>query len=424
MIHDEAPSTAPPQPTESTKLHNPTILNHINQFYHSLNAIPISTLLAHKRARSPDNSLALVSVDEATPLRDVLEIMAEKNIQAVPVYKLEPSNEGGRGEKRFTGIVSIYDVLAWTVFQKLFDDLEELNTGSQTGTTSKRFLDLDKEADLYFSTPVETLVGFTAESSCSWSLHSTEPLTSLLQMITTPPYHRMLIVDVDRAVQSVTFDEDDVPHGGDACIVMVTQTDLLQFIYDYRDSINEISFNNLLRAPIEQVELFAKENLRSLRNMDVDPNQLSTAAGSQKSSVVTVPASYTALNAFRVMYLNRVSAVAVVSDNGGQIVANLSATDLKGMTADMESLESLLMPVFEFLETKSKSRGVDQIKADQLRCVGKGQVLETAIEVLKADQIHRVWIQDEEEKPVGVLTMGDILSFFVPLGQVEKETVY
>ncbi|KAJ3048682.1 hypothetical protein HDU99_009095 [Rhizoclosmatium hyalinum] len=82
------------------------------------------------------------------------------------------------------------------------------------------------------------------------------------------------------------------------------------------------------------------------------------------------------------------------------------------------------MPVFEFLETKSKSRGVDQIKADQLRCVGKGQVLETAIEVLKADQIHRVWIQDGEEKPVGVLTMGDILSFFVPLGQVEKETVY
>ncbi|KAJ3025418.1 UNVERIFIED_CONTAM: hypothetical protein HDU68_007185 [Siphonaria sp. JEL0065] len=407
--------SAPASSVTSGKL-DPLIASASKEVYSALNHIPISTLLAHKRSRQTSTSLPLVSVKQDTPLRDVLKLMAEKHLLAVPVYVESEDLK----QKKFTGIVSIMDVLAWTVFQKLFDDLEALNTTAETGTQAKKFSDLDTEADVYFSTPVSNLVGYTAESSMSWTLHSTEPVSSLLQMITTPPYHRMLIVDVDEAVKNVTFDDEDVPHGSDGCVVMVTQTDLLHFLFTYRDTISPQSLSILLSSSIEKVERYAQKNIRNLRNFDNDPNQLSTlqGAGERATRIITVPSTYTALAAFRIMYLHRVSAVAVVSPTTGQMVANLSASDLRGITADMESLEALLLPVFEFLETKSRNRGVDAIKPDQLRSVTRDQVFEEAIKVLLESRIHRVWVEDEEEKPVGVLTMGDLLAYFVPV--VEK----
>ncbi|KAI9343639.1 hypothetical protein BDR26DRAFT_858451 [Obelidium mucronatum] len=412
--------------TKQPKL-DPVIAAAAKEVYESLNAIPIATLLAHKRSRQPNNiALPLISVHQDTPLRDVLKLMADKQLLAVPVY-IESTD---LKQKKFIGIVSIYDVLAWTVFQKLFDDLEALNTAAETGTSFKKFRDLDTEADVYFSTPVSNLVGYTAESSMSWTLHSTEPISSLLQMITTPPYHRMLIIDVDEAVRNVTFDDEDVPTGGDGCVVMVTQTDLLHFLHTYRDTISPTSISLLLKSSIEKVEHFAQKNVRNLTSLENDPNQILTPKSKASTDVtttriITVPSTYTALAAFRIMYLHRVSAVAVVSPKTGQMVANLSASDLRGLTADMESLESLLLPVFEYLESRSKSRGVDQIKADQLRCVSREMVFEDAVKIVLESRIHRVWVEDEEEKPVGVLTMGDLLAFFVPLGvNAEKESDY
>jgi hypothetical protein len=41
----------------------------------------------------------------------------EHAILSVPVYKT--ALDGG---KEFTGLISSYDILAWTVFQRLFDD--------------------------------------------------------------------------------------------------------------------------------------------------------------------------------------------------------------------------------------------------------------------------------------------------------------
>ncbi|KAI8612104.1 hypothetical protein BC830DRAFT_1083585 [Chytriomyces sp. MP71] len=413
MIHtpkNEATSGHQKFTKQSAKLPEARVAAAIKEFYSALTHIPISKLLEHKRASRPDHSLQLVSVPEETPLRDVLKVLAEHHVLAVPTTRIVQDHPQ---DKTFTGIVSIYDVLAWSVFNKLFDDLQALDTSAETGTEGMSFLALDQEAEAYFSTPVSTLIGMTAESTMSWTIHSSEPVSSILQMLATPPLHRVLVIDVDTAAKSVSFDDEDVPTNTESCIVMVTQSDVINFLFTQADSIFPVASSILFATPVGVVEALADEGLRAQRNMEADPNQLSTSTvGDRSKRVITVPDSFSALQAFRVMYMHRASAVGVVSARG-KLVANLSASDLRGITADLEALESLFLPVLEFLATRTR-HGPGEVKADQLKTVERDSSLLEAVRCVIVNKIHRVWIEDGKEKPVGVLTLGDMIAFFVP----------
>ncbi|KAI8613803.1 hypothetical protein BC830DRAFT_1066230 [Chytriomyces sp. MP71] len=422
MIHtpkNEATSGHQKFTKQSAKLPEARVAAAIKEFYSALTHIPISKLLEHKRASRPDHSLQLVSVPEETPLRDVLKVLAEHHVLAVPTTRIVQDHPQ---DKTFTGIVSIYDVLAWSVFNKLFDDLQALDTSAETGTEGMSFLALDQEAEAYFSTPVSTLIGMTAESTMSWTIHSSEPVSSILQMLATPPLHRVLVIDVDTAAKSVSFDDEDVPTNTESCIVMVTQVRIIDsFINSYltwvvncaNPDLQSDVINFLFTQADSIFPALADEGLRAQRNMEADPNQLSTSTvGDRSKRVITVPDSFSALQAFRVMYMHRASAVGVVSARG-KLVANLSASDLRGITADLEALESLFLPVLEFLATRTR-HGPGEVKADQLKTVERDSSLLEAVRCVIVNKIHRVWIEDGKEKPVGVLTLGDMIAFFVP----------
>ncbi|KAI8835278.1 hypothetical protein BJ741DRAFT_657257 [Chytriomyces cf. hyalinus JEL632] len=366
------------------------------EVFDALSKIPISALLAHKRASQDTNShpipSQLISVDESMPLRDVLATLAKHSILAVPVTShpvQQPEDTG------FAGIVSIYDILAWTVFQKMFDSLQLK----------------------YFATPVSELIGCTVESSTSWTLHSTDVVSTLLQMITRPPFHRLLVVDVEAAFESVNveMDKNGKMEGNKrrSCIAMVTQMDLLRFVNAHADAIAPLALARLYSIGVaDDPKDIRSDGVTVLNSMHVNEN-----------GVVVVGSHVTALQAFRVMYVHRVSAVAIVSRRG-EIVANLSASDLRGVTGDMESLQSFLSPVFEFLETRSGKRGLGSLKADQLKCVDREHAFGQAVKTVLEEGIHRVWVQDSAEIPVGVLTVGDMLSLFVPPSNVVSETSF
>ncbi|KAJ3394643.1 hypothetical protein HDU80_010472 [Chytriomyces hyalinus] len=385
------------------------VLTATKEVFDALSKIPISALLAHKRASQDTNShptpSQLISVDESMPLRDVLATLSKHSILAVPVtsHPVKQPEDAG-----FAGIVSIYDILAWTVFQKMFDSLQLK----------------------YFATPVSELIGCTVESSTSWTLHSTDFVSTLLQMITRPPFHRMLVIDVDAAIESVDveMDKEGKREGNKrrSCITMVTQMDLLRFVNAHADAIAPFALARLYSIDVADMLGYARRQGR----IDQDPKDIRsdgvTVLNSMhvnENGVVVVGSHVTALQAFRVMYVHRVSALAIVSRRG-EIVANLSASDLRGITGDMESLQSFLLPVFEFLETRSGKRGFGSLKADQLKCVDREHAFGQAVKTVLEEGIHRVWVQDSAEIPVGVLTVGDMLSLFVPPSHVVSETSF
>ncbi|TPX58939.1 hypothetical protein CcCBS67573_g09120 [Chytriomyces confervae] len=401
------------------------ILTASKEVFNALSKIPISALLAHKRASQGTNShptpSQLISVDESMPLRDVLVTLAKHSILAVPVTShpvQQPEDTG------FAGIVSIYDVLAWTVFQKMFDSLQSLDSSPNNANH------FGQQAVEYFNTPVSELIGCTVESSTSWTLHSTDFLSTLLQMITRPPFHRMLVIDVDAAIESVDveMDKEGNTEGNQrrSCIAMVTQMDLLRFVNAHADAIAPFALARLYSIGVADVLGYARRQGRT----DQDPKDIRSDGVTVLNSmhvnehgVVVVGSHVTALQAFRVMYVHRVSAVAIVSRHG-EIVANLSASDLRGVTGDLESLQSFLLPVFEFLETRSGKRGLGSLKADQLKCVDREHAFGQAVKTVLEEGIHRVWVQDSAEIPAGVLTVGDMPSLFVPPSHVVSETSF
>ena len=82
----------------------------------SLSSLKIGSVITHRRYESGIHPL--VCVHEDTSLGVVLMNLREEKILSVPVYR--NLDDGGR---EFTGIVSSFDILSFTVFQQIFDIL-------------------------------------------------------------------------------------------------------------------------------------------------------------------------------------------------------------------------------------------------------------------------------------------------------------
>jgi len=117
--------------------------------------------------------------------------------------------------------------------------------------------------------------------------------------------------------------------------------------------------------------------------------------------VKTVTPTQTALSAFRELFIANVPAAPVI-DTSGLIVGNLSVSDLRGV--DGESIVDVLLPVEDFLKKRQggKLRLPVVIAADE--------ILSNIISLVVKDHVHRVWIVAGDMKPLGVISLTDILS--------------
>ncbi|KAL2913992.1 hypothetical protein HK105_206442 [Polyrhizophydium stewartii] len=385
--------------------------------YACLAQSPIADLLKHmRRARGLK---PLIAVHEDTPLASVLTTLRTANILAVPVFRTPPHEPTGR---LFTGIVSVFDILANTVFQAMFDNMaDSACVLSMDAPEFEKYMAVLEQEQAFFATKVGSLVGSTRESSESWTLHSSDPLSSLLQMLTSARYHRVLVID-DQALEASARDAEDgfgptAPPSGSS-IRLVTQTDLVRYLADPAvrtalrpDAQDQASFDAAL-ARIWSMPVSAAEELATQRTPTNDmeaSRPLDAATGAPRKRVVTVRDTATALAAMRTMHQHGVPAVAIV-DATERLVATLSASDLRGITA--ASIETLINPVFEFLEAGRRSVG--QLAADQMRTVSPTTTVEDAALQMLGAHIHRVWMVDDEDTPVGVLSFSDVLSLFVP----------
>lgn len=86
------------------------------------------------------------------------------------------------------------------------------------------------------------------------------------------------------------------------------------------------------------------------------------------------------------MFFNKVSAVAI-TDEQGKLVANLSASELRGIGPD--HLDWLLLPINDFL--KKISETVEKKLSFPLTCHTDTKI-EDAINMMGTYRVHRIWI--------------------------------
>jgi len=123
--------------------------------------------------------------------------------------------------------------------------------------------------------------------------------------------------------------------------------------------------------------------------------------GSHKK-VYTVEESTLAIAAFHKMWLYDLSCVAIVN-SCGELLANLSITDLKAVT--QSNFGHLLDPVGLFLSTQVWAPKLPPIT------VSPSSTFETVLLLLAACKIHHVWVTNDKNHPTRVISAGEIVRF-------------
>lgn len=326
---------------------------------------PISHLINHKESFLGPRPL--ISAHESTSLMQFLKLLQSNSILAMPVYRnFDDTIE-------FYDMVSANDIMCNSPISSFFDDpdLRKVAKGLNDALEA----------------PVSTICDITNKQIYP-ILHSFQPLSDLAKAFTTLGLHHCVIVHHQELSGEFFSSFESGPryeegHLGLKSMKILSQVDLVRML---RDANTEpyVELCQVFSIPIESIH----------QNTDC---------------LVAVTPDYTALDAFKIMYLNNLSAVPIIDETG--IVGMLSVSDLRGIEGNMmHKLNNNVMNVFRFLNDAKEKQGKVVLGIRKLNT--KASIGEAA-DLMLANAIHRVWLVDDKEQLCGVLTMSDCLSLFL-----------
>jgi len=275
-----------------------------------------------------------------------LKLLQENNILSVPVFDEK--------EKKWLGLVDVFDILTVLVFMS---DLKTLiDIASQKEVDWYQFI--NNEMKVLQEENVATILN-SSERNPWCPVSRLLPLHSLMDMFSKDlNLHRVPIVDDDGNV-----------------IGLVTQSKVINFLYKNVDQFPDT-------AAIKVKDSFVP------------------------STVISIEADKTALDAYRLMVSNKVSGVAVV-DKEGKLFGSISASDLKG-SLESNLFHDLYLPIALYLEkgTPEFQRNLSQ---SPVSCTLETNIYEL-LHKLASNHIHRLFVVDSDRKPIGVYSLCDIIS--------------
>jgi CBS domain-containing protein len=136
----------------------------------------------------------------------------------------------------------------------------------------------------------------------------------------------------------------------------------------------------------------------------------------EKHLPLTVNHNERLMNAFHKIFHWKISGLAVVDDHG-KIVGNISASDLKFMEFTKPELffDQLLLPIKEFFKSKEDSLFKNRSLSPVI--VKEEDTLEIVISKCLQERVHRVYVVDEAQKPLRVVSLTDVIEYFKDFSQ-------
>lgn len=200
--------------------------------------------------------------------------------------------------------------------------------------------------------------------------------------------HRVLVLEEIPVNTDEVPDEDIVPRRQPNGRLL-SQTDVVRYL---------LANNHELGAILDiHADQIAGHALKYQEAIDADEiDQL-------KKNPITITIQDHALKALQLMASSHASSIAVV-DSTGALVAEMSAADLRGINPDR--FKDLTKPVMVFLKSSK-----DNLRRP-LSCRPRfslGQIMSGVVRT----HAHRSWLVDDEDQPVGCITLSDILSVFL-----------
>jgi len=114
-----------------------------------------------------------------------------------------------------------------------------------------------------------------------------------------------------------------------------------------------------------------------------------------------------ALDAFRMMSSHGVNGLAVVNTEG-KLVGNISVRDLKAIGTDGRMFTRLNQSIKNFLPKLKKDFGSED-RPHKAVTLKPTDTIESAIRMLVTNKVHRLYIIDDAKKPIGIMSLKDVL---------------
>ena len=134
-----------------------------------------------------------------------------------------------------------------------------------------------------------------------------------------------------------------------------------------------------------------------------------------KKQVLSAPDTATAQEVFELMDEHRLSGIAVVDRNDGALVGNTSASDIKlAVAVDHDSplpFADLNLNIVTYLSAVRQEEPSKTAKYPSSHVRESSSTLAHAIKLLAKTGYHRVFVVDEELKPVGVVSVTDVVDY-------------
>eukprot|EP00741_Cyanophora_paradoxa_P014243 tig00020800_g13738.t1 len=307
---------------------------------------------------------SLVEVRQDSSVQTALKTLDEHKIHALAVYDESTAGGfmglGGKKRKRYVGIVSIHDLLAFAMIHPLADPSSSRG-GDLSEASIKKML---KENSEFLKLPVRKAMESTARGPTLWMCEAHDLLADVVRAFATGAHRAM-----------VRYGPPDADEASVARPTrMVSQTDIARYL---------IANANALPEHMDRCTAFeaSTKNPFCIRSRD------------------------RAIEGFRVMHDKNIRAVGVIDEDTKKLVANLSASDLRKV--DKETIGNLNYPVTFFL---NKAWGAIR----QPVACGDRTTIREALQIMLQQHLHRIWVVSPTGEPLGVLSLTDVIRVFAP----------
>jgi CBS-domain-containing membrane protein len=292
----------------------------------------------------------LVLVGKNQPLERALSRINTHNIHSLPVVD-EDSSVGA-----VIGLLDVLDMIA---------EISESAEGSPNARPRRNTL----------FTPIHEIMEKPFHRPTNLISTHTSLYDAVHYFAAAPGVQRVMIVN--RVIEEGTVVQQTKPE--EMVLGLLTQSDLLRFMAE--------NFVWMKKEPIFQKTL-QELNLGTRKPITVDQTKL-------------------AYQAFMEVHKKGCDGIAVV-DSNGKLIANVSASNIKGMTR--RNYQLLFRPLTQYL-ARDRKRGWWQLPL----CTTLDTKLENVVLQFVAAKVHQMYICDEEGKPTGEVSLSDVMTQFCDL---------
>jgi len=295
--------------------------------------------------RPPDNKIFVAQ--RTDKITDVWKGLVAHNFLSVPVLQ--------KTKNKYYGFVDMYDIVKFVV--EFFGASEELKN-------SEDWFKMAEASEEFQKKTVNDIMKYPlSRRNPFFPIHSGYSLFSAVEALARENgLHRIPVIDEERKL-----------------ITVVTQSQIVNILLRNLDIIGEKK-----DKPVSQMEKYYED-------------------------VVCVREDDITLEAFKIMVEKNVGGLAVI-DKEGKLTANISLRDLKVVSTDTRLFWRLYQTIHNFLLKVRKDN--NETSGDRPRTivtVKPSDTLETIIKRLAEHKIHRVYIVDDHKKPLGVISLKDVL---------------